>query len=151
MRPGCRKWWQDQRGDASLYALAVGCLFVFTVLFLALGDFTAVIAVREQAQLALVTSTRAAARQIDEAAWVQQHQLRVDGARAASVFTGTLDANMPADALIPSTPQRSFQLTADAGGHPVAAGEIWVPVRTPNLHFSLVFHLKYDTHVTSVA
>lgn len=150
MRPQ-RKGWRDERGDASLYALAVGCLLLLALLFLALGDFTAVIAVREQAQLALVTSTRAAARQIDAAAWVKQHQIRVDGARAASVFTSTMDANMPADALIPRAPQRSFLLTADAAGHPVVAGEIRVPVRTPNLHVALTFHLKYDTHVMPVA
>lgn len=60
--------WSGEQGGAPILVLATCALLLVTGLFLGLVDFLGALAVREQAQAALVTSVRAAARQIDRRA-----------------------------------------------------------------------------------
>lgn len=142
---------QGQDGASPPLVLATCALLVLLGLFLGLVEFLGATAVREQAQAALVTAVRAAARQIDRRAWVFEHRLVL--LDPAPTFRRLVTTNLDLDptgaprrpgGLIDGRAEAEVSVSTGSTGLPRVSGRLTVPVRTLFLGHRVVLQLSYS-------
>lgn len=144
---------KENRGGSPPLILGLCAVMVLLLLFLGLTDLLGVLALRQQVQGALVTSTRASARQFDRQAWVLQHRLVLDPPN--HTFTRLMAANLELDGaglplrtggLIDGPVQTWAEITAGPGGGQAVTGRVVVPIRTRFLGHRATLRLEYTSY-----
>ncbi len=145
-----RRQWREERGDAPVLLLSVCAVLVLLALVLGLTDFLGALALREQAQGALVTATRAAARQFERRVWVLEHRIVLQPPQ--ETFGPLVAANLELDgqgwplragSLIDGTVEAQAEVQSGPGGMPVVVGRLVVPLRTRFLGHRATLRLQY--------
>jgi len=144
-----RRLLHEERGDTPVLVLGISAVLVLMLLVLGMVDFLGALAVREQVHGALVTATRASARQVDYRAWVLEQRvvLRPPNATFRQLIRSNLELDAAGNPLeqggVIEGPVQASAAVRTVRGRPAVVGEVEVPIRTQFLGFRANLRLEY--------